>query len=218
MHTFLADLRYGARLLSRSPGYTVVSIAALAIGIGANLTIFGFAKELLLSAPRGIADAGSRRSRVQQSLFRDFTAELRGVSRPQPQLRRPGGVSRRIGQPSDRRVARAAVCPRCERELLSRPGSFRGHRADDRAVRRSAGRSRRRRPERSMLASALRPKSRRARTDADDQRPLGDDRRRRQPEFTGTMAPLVPDFFMPLAQSSRGGDGSVQIIGRLRPA
>jgi hypothetical protein len=57
MHTFLADLRYGARLLSRSPGSTFVAIAALAIGIGANLTIFGFAKELLLSAPRGIADA-----------------------------------------------------------------------------------------------------------------------------------------------------------------
>ena len=56
MHTFLADLRYGARLLSRSPGFAFVAIAALAIGIGANLTIFGFAKELLLSAPRGIAD------------------------------------------------------------------------------------------------------------------------------------------------------------------
>ena len=37
------------------------------------------------------------------------------------------------------------------------------------------------------------------------------------PEFTGTMAPLVPDFFMPLVQSSRVATGSVQIIGRLRP-
>jgi hypothetical protein len=38
-----------------------------------------------------------------------------------------------------------------------------------------------------------------------------------QPEFTGTMAPLVPDFFMGLIQSSRAATGSVQMIGRLRP-
>jgi putative ABC transport system permease protein len=54
--TFLADVRYGCRVLARSPGFTCVAIAALAIGIGANLTIFGFAKELLLSPPAGIAD------------------------------------------------------------------------------------------------------------------------------------------------------------------
>ena len=95
MHTFLADLRYGARLLRQSPGFTIVAIAALAIGIGANLTIFGFAKELLLSAPPGIADPDARRPRVHESLFRHLTAELRGVSRPQSQLRRAGGVSSR---------------------------------------------------------------------------------------------------------------------------
>ena len=54
MSTFLADVRYGCRVLARSPGFSCVAIAALAIGIGANLTIFGFAKELLLSPPAGI--------------------------------------------------------------------------------------------------------------------------------------------------------------------
>ena len=58
MHTVIGDLRYGARLLLRSPGFTLVAVAALAMGIGANLTIFGFASALLLRPPAGVADPG----------------------------------------------------------------------------------------------------------------------------------------------------------------
>lgn len=50
MHTLLNDLRHGARLLMRNPGLTIVAIAALAAGIGANLTIFGCANALPASA------------------------------------------------------------------------------------------------------------------------------------------------------------------------
>src|ERR1700730_12475013 len=42
------DVRYGVRMLARSPGFTIVSVISLAIGIGANCAVFSFADALLL--------------------------------------------------------------------------------------------------------------------------------------------------------------------------
>lgn len=48
MHVLFQDLRYALRQLNKSPGFTLISVLVLGIGVGANVAIFSFADALFL--------------------------------------------------------------------------------------------------------------------------------------------------------------------------
>ncbi len=79
MVTLLHDLRFGIRMLGRNPGFTAVAVITLALGIGANSTIFSLVSAILLQKP---AVRDPDRVMMVQSTNRARGWDLQPVSAP----------------------------------------------------------------------------------------------------------------------------------------
>jgi hypothetical protein len=72
MKTLMQDVRYGVRILSKSPGFGVIAILTLALGIGANTALFSLVSGVLLNPlaypePNQIVTLASRNPRFHES-------------------------------------------------------------------------------------------------------------------------------------------------------
>jgi predicted permease len=59
MSSLLQDLRYALRTLARAPVFTAIALVTLAVGTGANLTVFSFVDALLFRPTPGVTDPDS---------------------------------------------------------------------------------------------------------------------------------------------------------------
>jgi hypothetical protein len=75
MGTFLQDLKFGARLLAKAPGFTAIAALSLALGIGANTAIFTLINAVLLN-PLPVEDPSQ--------LVSVFTTDERNQNNGQP--------------------------------------------------------------------------------------------------------------------------------------
>lgn len=48
MSTFLKDIKFGARTLAKNPGFTLVAVLAIALGVAANTSIFSFVDAVII--------------------------------------------------------------------------------------------------------------------------------------------------------------------------
>ena len=105
MDALLQDIRFGARMLRKSPVFTLVVIVTLALGIGANTAIFSVIHAVLLqplpfSQPDRVVSIfetnpkfGTERETFSPANFRDLVSQNQVFSSAAAYLRGPGALT-----------------------------------------------------------------------------------------------------------------------------
>lgn len=226
MPLLLQDVRYGLRSLTRTPGFTVIAVVVLALGIGANATVFSvanafFLRPLPVSDPDSLVRVCSNRYSMtrQRSYveYRDRNSTLVGLAGFQLRsvgLRIDGETEHTFGEIVSGEYFSLLGIASARGRLLSA--------ADDRAGA----------PPVVVLSHAFWRRRFGASPDAIGRTILLND----QPftivgiaadRFTGLMAPLKGDLWVPLAAdvllrpamdpAARLDTASLHLIGRLKP-
>lgn len=225
VETFVADVRYALRRLRVNPGFTLVSILTLALGIGAATTIFSVVNPILFESlpyPHAdrlvtVADRGSDGSGVAPTFgtYAELAARSRSfeslaaADRWQPSLTGTSEPERLVGQRVTATYFRTlGVVPAVGRDFTSSDDQQAGpHVAivSDRLVQRRFG------GDRGIVGRAIR-------LNDDEYLVIGV----MPPRFTDVLAPAA-DIWAPLQASPQSAFNSrewghhYRIVGRLRP-
>ncbi len=120
MNSLWQDLRYGVRTLLKSPGFTLVAIVALALGIGANTCLFSVVNGLLLrplpyERPEQLtmiygtdAKKGTRHGATSYPNFKDWASQSSRFSRMAAYTGASGVLTERDAAPEQLEAAAVA--------------------------------------------------------------------------------------------------------------